>query len=214
MRRVPLWYLRLARPTCAPGRRYNQNFYRRAVTDGVDCICVVDYWPSINPYQTVRASSGSGDETALCDFLICNLDFLQSKFTKEPYDVWIKKADGVTDSELYDYIWSHSELQAESVDYLDQQIIEAKNDPLLQGFNGMLTLGFIITMFVCVIDSHLLDFVNPHTHPAIRRVPGNGHVGEKCHRYDSLRTGTYFIGFYLGRRRFGRNYERSLRADA
>ncbi len=111
----------------------------------------VDYWPSINPYQTVRASSGSGDETALCDFLICNLDFLQSKFTKEPYDVWIKKADGVTDSELYDYIWSHSELQAESVDYLDQQIIEAKNDPLLQGFNGMLTLGFIITMFVCVI---------------------------------------------------------------
>ena len=80
-----------------------------------------------------------------------NLDSLQSKFTKEPYDVWIKKADGVEDSVLYDYIWSHSELQAESVEYLGQEIIEAKNDPLLQGFNGMLTLGFIITMFICVI---------------------------------------------------------------
>ena len=109
----------------------------------------VDYWPSINPYKTVRSSGG--EETVACDFLICNLDFLQSKFTKEPYDVWIKKADGVEDSVLYDYIWSHSELQAESVEYLGQEIIEAKNDPLLQGFNGMLTLGFIITMFICVI---------------------------------------------------------------
>lgn len=109
----------------------------------------VDYWPSINPYKTVRASSG--EETVRCDFLICNLDFLQSKFTKEPYDVWIKKADGVPDSALYDYIWSNTKLQAESLDYLDQKVIEAKNDPLLQGFNGMLTLGFIITMFVCVI---------------------------------------------------------------
>ena len=109
----------------------------------------VDYWPSINPYQTMRSSEG--EKTANRDFLICNLDFLQSKFTKEPYDVWIKKADGVTDAEIYDYIWSHGELQAESVDYLNQEVIEAKNDPLLQGFNGMLTLGFIITMFICVI---------------------------------------------------------------
>ena len=57
----------------------------------------------------------------------------------------------MTDAEIYDYIWSHGELQAESVDYLNQEVIEAKNDPLLQGFNGMLTLGFIITMFICVI---------------------------------------------------------------
>ena len=57
----------------------------------------------------------------------------------------------MTDSQIYDYIWSHAELQADEVAYLDQKIIESKNDPLLQGFNGMLTLGFIITMFVCVI---------------------------------------------------------------
>ncbi len=109
----------------------------------------VDYWPSINPYRTGRSSYDG--EAVRRDFLICNLDFLQSKFTKEPYDVWINKAEGVTDSQIYDYIWSHAELQADEVEYLDQKIIESKNDPLLQGFNGMLTLGFIITMFVCVI---------------------------------------------------------------
>ncbi len=109
----------------------------------------VEYWPSISPYQSVRSTDE--EATAKRDFLICNLDFLHSKFTKEPYDVWIKKADGVTDTEIYDYIWSHTELQADTVDYLDQKVIEAKNDPLLQGFNGMLTLGFLITMFVCII---------------------------------------------------------------
>ena len=109
----------------------------------------VNYWPSINPYARVR----SGSETTIGprDFIICNLEFLQNKFTKQPYDVWIKKADNVTDTQIYNYIWDHGELQAETVDYLDQRIIEAKNDPLLQGFNGMLTLGFMITMFVCVI---------------------------------------------------------------
>ena len=109
----------------------------------------MDYWPSINPYRTGRSSYDG--EAVRRDFLICNLDFLQSKFTKEPYDVWINKVEGVTDSQIYDYIWSHAELQADEVEYLDQKIIESKNDPLLQGFNGMLTLGFIITMFVCVI---------------------------------------------------------------
>ena len=109
----------------------------------------VTYWPSINPYQSVRTAEGR--QTVNRDFIVCNLEFLQNKFTKQPYDVWIRKDEGVTDKEIYDYIWDHGELQAETVDYLDQKIIEAKNDPLLQGFNGMLTLGFMITMFVCVI---------------------------------------------------------------
>jgi len=110
---------------------------------------VVDYFPSINPYRKSRGAEAG--EMIPRDFLICNLSFLQSKFTKEPYEIWISKAEDTTDTMIYDYIWSHPELQAETVTYLDQRVIDAKNDPLLQGFNGMLTLGFIITMFVCVI---------------------------------------------------------------
>ena len=106
---------------------------------------IIDYWPSIQP---VNATSRRGGENP---FIICNLSYLNSKFTKYPYQVWLKKADGVTDTEIYNYINANSQLRVADIDYVDQQLIAQKNDPQLQGFNGMLTLGFMITMFICVI---------------------------------------------------------------
>ena len=68
----------------------------------------------------------------------------------EPYEIWMKKADGATSSQIYDQM-IEKELVVESMKDTDQQIIAAKNDPMLQGTNGTLTLGFIITMTVSFI---------------------------------------------------------------
>ncbi len=105
----------------------------------------VDYWPSYNQYRTDR-----NGEIVSTDCVIANLSFLQSKLRKEPYEIWIKRADGYTDTDVYNSI-VESNLQLDGITYVDQEIIKSKNDPLLQGLNGMLTLSFIITMMISAI---------------------------------------------------------------
>ena len=112
---------------------------------------IINYWPSIQPYDTTSRWARYGGGVRYNHFAVCNLTYLHAKFAKDPYQVWIKKASGVTDTDIFNYIDSHRELRVQRLNYADQQLIQQKNDPLLQGFNGMLTLGFIITMFICVI---------------------------------------------------------------
>ena len=42
-------------------------------------------------------------------------------------------------------------IQIESITDTSQELIKAKNDPMLQGTNGALTLGFVVTMSVSTI---------------------------------------------------------------
>lgn len=111
----------------------------------LDCIVygVVDYWPSINPEKQ------PGD-TAEPQFIIANLNLIHSQMSMEPYQIWMKKADGATSAQIYDQM-IEQELFVESMKDTSQEIIAAKNDPILQGTNGTLTLGFIITMTVSFI---------------------------------------------------------------
>jgi len=44
-----------------------------------------------------------------------------------------------------------TDIDLNGIQYIDQEIIKSKNDPLLQGLNGMLTLSFIITMMISAI---------------------------------------------------------------
>jgi len=106
---------------------------------GVECTvyAFIDSWPTYDP-----------DKNSGC--VICNLNFLQTTLAKEPYEVWLKKADGATDVQIQESL-DASSIDYSKVDYSNQLLIEVKNDPLLQGLNGMLTLSFIITMLVTAI---------------------------------------------------------------
>jgi putative ABC transport system permease protein len=97
----------------------------------------VDYWPTCNPDD-------------INGFVIANLSFLQTTLAKEPYEVWLKKADDATDAQINQALLD-SKVKIERVSYANQLLIEVKNDPLLQGLNGMLTLSFIITMLITAI---------------------------------------------------------------
>ncbi|MDY3070763.1 MAG: ABC transporter permease, partial [Eubacteriales bacterium] len=97
----------------------------------------VDYWPSYDP-----------DKLNGC--VVVNLNFLQTTLAKEPYQVWMKKSEAGTDAQISRSI-EDAQIVVEKVTYANQSLIEVKNDPLLQGLNGMLTLSFIITMLVTAI---------------------------------------------------------------
>jgi len=103
----------------------------------------VDYWPTFNPVQERVVRGG-------VNLVIANLDYLRSRLVEGTVDVWIKKKEGAPSSLIYQEI-EEKELYISDLRDSTQQIIEQKNNPVLLGTNGLLTLGFMVTLGVSLI---------------------------------------------------------------
>lgn len=110
----------------------------------------IDYWPTYNPNLKTLDSESKNKELKTVNFVVMNLKYLHNRVPIEPYEVWIKKKAGTSDKIIDDDI-REKMLGMEWVKYTDQEIIKVKNDPLLQGTNGVLTLGFVVAMTVSII---------------------------------------------------------------
>ena len=106
-------------------------------------LAFVDCWPSIQPYEKT-------DSGAYRDFAVMNFDYVRVATNVEPYQVWLKLSDGTKTEDLYKAL-EDAKIKCETLEVASQQIISKKNDPMLQGMNGALTLGFIIIMIMCII---------------------------------------------------------------
>lgn len=104
---------------------------------------IVPYWPTWNPH----AVDGTGEAREL---VVANLSYLHAGLALEPYEVWMKLAPGASASDVYRALADAGVplLAAESA---DAKLVTARNDPLLQGTNGALTLGFTVTLLVAAI---------------------------------------------------------------
>jgi putative ABC transport system permease protein len=103
----------------------------------------VDFWPAFNPYQRI-----SGNR---CQSLaVVNLSYLQAMTAIEPYQVWLDLDPGISTEELYDGIEA-AEMEVLSLTDGRQELIGRLNDPMLQGTNGTLTLGFLVSLGVCFV---------------------------------------------------------------
>lgn len=109
----------------------------------VTVLAFVDYWPGLSPYKEAK---GGG----YMDFAVMNYDYVNVQTSMEPYEVWFDLEDGASVQEFYDSI-DEAKITPTFLQSASQQIIEKKNDPMLQGMNGALTLGFIIIMIMCII---------------------------------------------------------------
>ncbi|MCD7773850.1 MAG: FtsX-like permease family protein [Ruminococcus sp.] len=106
-------------------------------------IAFVDYWPSMDPTE-------QNDNGTYIDFAIMNFNYVQVQTVVEPYEVWIDLDDDATVADFYASI-EDAGIQATKLEVASQNITSEKNDPMLQGLNGALTLGFIIIMIMCII---------------------------------------------------------------
>ena len=106
-------------------------------------LAFVDCWPSIQPYEKTETGEYR-------DFAIMNFDYVRVATNVEPYEVWIKLKDGTKTEDFYKAI-EKDKILCTKLEVASQQIIQKKNDPMLQGMNGALTLGFIIIMIMCII---------------------------------------------------------------
>jgi len=97
----------------------------------------VDYWPSINP-------------TLEPHFIIANLGAIHRQMRVEPYSVWMSLYENSSSLKLYESL-NDAGVRVLNIRDTRQDIIAIKNDPLLQGLNGTLTLGFIVTLCITFI---------------------------------------------------------------
>lgn len=100
----------------------------------------IDYWPSLNPNRKIN-------DTVNPYFVVANLNYIQAKNIVEPYEVWLKGKPGVTSNQILSEIIS-SKIELESIINTSEKIMTFRNDPILQGTNGSLTLGFIVVILI------------------------------------------------------------------
>ena len=99
----------------------------------------IDYFPSYNPMDKSTPY-----------LAVANLVYLQQETKLEPYQIWLKKADGATSAELYDEL-TEMGLSITSLKDTTTEITNMKNDPLTQGINGFFTLSFVVTMLITMV---------------------------------------------------------------
>jgi len=107
----------------------------------------VDYWPSYAPVTYAQAEDGSYRE--ISNYLIvAHLAQVQSVWGLQPYQIWIR-TEG-SSQVVYDYA-AETKTKYSLFQDVSAMLIAQKNDPVFQGTNGILTLGFICILLLCSI---------------------------------------------------------------
>lgn len=122
--------------------------------DAIDCTwgqstvrgivyAAVDYWPSLNPLEEKSKY-----------FAILNLKYVQGRTSVQPYQLWYRRLPGATSQQIYDDITA-KKMNVLWIRDLKQDLAKRKNDPLLQGTNGVMTMGFLASQAISIIGFFL-----------------------------------------------------------
>jgi putative ABC transport system permease protein len=103
----------------------------------------LDYFPTFNPNLKVE----KGEHNA---FALVNYNNIEDQLPVQEYDIWMKRSEGVTDQFILNNLFE-SELETDRVEFRNQAMVNKKNDPMLQGTNGVLTMSYVITMLITVV---------------------------------------------------------------
>ena len=112
--------------------------------DGI-IVAFIDQWPGFRPLTL-----DSDGHPVTHSLIVSHLDYVLSQSSVLPYEVWMKRSDGITDKVVYDAVEA-AKINLDTIASANQQVVLARNDPQLQGTNGALTLGFLISMLICAI---------------------------------------------------------------
>ncbi len=108
-----------------------------------------DYWPGYAP--TTLSLNPDGTVGRYENYqVVSNIATLTQKWGVTPYEVWMTLKDGKTSDAIYQWVDEKNLSVSKYVDKAAnvQKVVE---DPLLQGTNGVLTMGFIVTIILCAV---------------------------------------------------------------
>ncbi|NLO47478.1 MAG: ABC transporter permease [Clostridiales bacterium] len=107
----------------------------------------IDFWPTYNPTILSIGEDGLIKETENY-LIVANFSYLQSQWGLTPYQIWIN-AEHSSDF-MYDFATNTGTSFTVFRD-TNADIVALKNDPIFQGTNGILTVGFVIVLIVCTV---------------------------------------------------------------
>ncbi len=113
---------------------------------------IIDYFPTFNPNPAIGSVDVSEDSAGgrAPMLIVGHLPRIQVQLALEPYDVWIKLKPEVSTAQFYEGL-KESKLPITSIVNTREELVDAKNDPFLMALNGILTLGFVLSILVSFI---------------------------------------------------------------
>ncbi|MFC6453116.1 ABC transporter permease [Paenibacillus vulneris] len=108
-------------------------------------VATVPYWPSQYPDQM--------------PFFIANLDYIYDQAPITPYEVWLKMKDGAKVAPIMEEL-AKKQIQIASVKDVRNELITQKKHPARGGVFGILSLGFLVSVFISLIGYILYWFFN------------------------------------------------------
>lgn len=124
---------------------YNED----KVSANCKIIDFVDYWPGYRPTSTELNSEGVAT-TADNYLAIMHYDFVRNAYGVRPYEIWMSLREDATTEQVYEWIQEY-DYKVKTYVNRNDDLERATLDPLLQGTNGVLTLGFVVTIVLCAV---------------------------------------------------------------
>lgn len=108
-----------------------------------------DYFPG---YLSSELSENSDGSTFTKDnyLVVGHFDYLTKKWGTFPYEVWIKLKDGCGAIDVYNWV-EENKISVKKYVNKELDLQSTMEDPLLQGTNGVLTMGFVVTIVLCAV---------------------------------------------------------------
>lgn len=109
----------------------------------------VDYWPGYAAYTTTLDADGSvrtGDNY----LVIAHINQLMQAWGVVPYEIWITLKEDAARADFYQWMEENNVTFSKYMDKAEN-MERTVEDPLLQGTNGVLTMGFIVTLLLCAV---------------------------------------------------------------
>ena len=107
------------------------------------------YWPEYIPEVTEIRPDGTA-ATVDKYLLVTHYDNIRQKWGVTPYEVWIGLKEDGDSQAVYDWIGENNVRVRKFTDR-EEDLRKTVEDPLLQGTNGVLTMGFIVTILLCAV---------------------------------------------------------------
>lgn len=107
---------------------------------------IIDYWPGWSPLRTA-GESGKDSGTDEPKLIVGHLSSIQNRLAVEPYEIWLKLDPSAASSEVYQEL---TEMNSPVTQYRDatQELVLSQNDSFRLAINGIMTLGFVISIMI------------------------------------------------------------------
>lgn len=108
-----------------------------------------DYFPSYSPTK-VEINPDGNSEVSDNYLIVGHFEGFMKDYGLRPYEMWISLKDGTTTEDIYNWL-NENDIRIDKYVNRNDDLESTVTDPLLQGTNGVLTLGFVVTLILCAV---------------------------------------------------------------